>query len=321
MVLDDDRVAARALRVPGRTGGLGDGRRRRRARARRTLRPHAASWRGGGARASRTSARASGRGTHVFDDPIGFDGQRERYFLRPHRGRSSPRRGSRWEELRAEGVTELRWWTRRRDRRRIGHARSRRRPLADAPPRAPRRRARPASRSTSALGTTQVTAGRARPSSRARFRGMRRVAHCFAASTSARASGSRCPPSASDRRVARPHATSRRTSRAATSCSRREGPARKDLATPLREGDRARRPATRSQSSFAPAPSSPTCVDRQPVLGRRPDTGCGRVPRRRRRDLGDLALGDLVSYAPDDLTQLRTRALRQRARTVRADRS
>ena len=47
---------------------------------------------------------------HLFTGPIHFDGQRERYFfVRTAAFEPLPRQT--WEQLRAEGVTEIRWWT------------------------------------------------------------------------------------------------------------------------------------------------------------------------------------------------------------------
>jgi len=47
---------------------------------------------------------------HLFTGPIDFDGQREQYFLvRTPAFAPSPRQT--WEQLNAEGVTAVRWWT------------------------------------------------------------------------------------------------------------------------------------------------------------------------------------------------------------------
>jgi 8-oxo-dGTP diphosphatase len=47
---------------------------------------------------------------HLFTGPVDFDGQRERYFLvRTPAFEPAPRHT--WEQLNAEGVTAVRWWT------------------------------------------------------------------------------------------------------------------------------------------------------------------------------------------------------------------
>jgi ADP-ribose pyrophosphatase YjhB (NUDIX family) len=48
--------------------------------------------------------------THVWDDGVNWDGQTERYFLvRTPAFTPDPRHT--WEQLNAEFVTEIRWWT------------------------------------------------------------------------------------------------------------------------------------------------------------------------------------------------------------------
>jgi ADP-ribose pyrophosphatase YjhB (NUDIX family) len=48
--------------------------------------------------------------THMFRDPVRFDGQAERiYFVRS--AAFDPQPHMTWDELRAEGMVDLRWWT------------------------------------------------------------------------------------------------------------------------------------------------------------------------------------------------------------------
>ena len=47
---------------------------------------------------------------HLFTGPFDFDGQRERYFLVRTPGFEPAPRHT-WEQLEAEGVTAIRWWT------------------------------------------------------------------------------------------------------------------------------------------------------------------------------------------------------------------
>ena len=48
--------------------------------------------------------------THVFDRPVRWDGQSEVYFL-VRTPPFEPRPTHTWEQLNAEGVTAIRWWT------------------------------------------------------------------------------------------------------------------------------------------------------------------------------------------------------------------
>jgi ADP-ribose pyrophosphatase YjhB (NUDIX family) len=47
---------------------------------------------------------------HVFEDPIDFAGQRERYYL-VRTPVFEPEPGHTWEQLNAERVSAIRWWT------------------------------------------------------------------------------------------------------------------------------------------------------------------------------------------------------------------
>lgn len=48
--------------------------------------------------------------THLFPDPVHFDGQAERIYL-VRTPRFMPQPGMSWDQLRAEGMVDLRWWT------------------------------------------------------------------------------------------------------------------------------------------------------------------------------------------------------------------
>lgn len=48
--------------------------------------------------------------THMFDRPVRWDGQSEVYFL-VRTASFEPRPAHTWEQLNAEGMTAIRWWT------------------------------------------------------------------------------------------------------------------------------------------------------------------------------------------------------------------
>ena len=110
ILLDElDRVLLDAFLVPRRARRSGPRSVAGSSRARRTRTLPGASWSRRPGSRWRGWDRVSGRATTV-PRPDVFDGQREQYFLvRTPAFEPTPRHS--WEQLEAEGLTAVRWWT------------------------------------------------------------------------------------------------------------------------------------------------------------------------------------------------------------------